>query len=219
MTEKLSETSLATTVQELKDLFGAPPVLSTESMAAYEQISTQMVQCIRPRDCLEKMCVRHIVDATWDAVRTTRHKTLAIERKYRQRLEFQAARIVLAAKKREDHEQDKIDRREFSELPIEVQRQYALQSIPEDVVADVDEILGRAAEERDHARALEEGIGYYDRLDFQLGTALARRDDALQQLDRYRNGMGKQVARLSDEIIDAEFSIEKPEQAAGSGNS
>jgi hypothetical protein len=54
---------------------------------------------------------------------------------------------------------------------------------------------------------------YYERLDQLLSKAIARRNDALEQIGLYREFLGHQLRRVSDEIIDAEFSEAKPEEA------
>ena len=80
-----------------------------------------------------------------------------------------------------------------------------LEDTIENTVDDVDAILDRPMAELDHARALEKGVVYHLQLDQLLNTAIARRDDALEQLERYRRGSGKRLRKASDEIIDAEF--------------
>lgn len=52
----------------------------------------------------------------------------------------------------------------------------------------------------------ESGIDYYERLDRLMGVAVARRKGVLEQIDLYRVGLGERLRRVSDEIIDAEFS-------------
>lgn len=70
--------------------------------------------------------------------------------------------------------------------------------------SDVDEILDRAPSEIDHNKALEAGIVFEEQLDRLINSALARRINTLEQLEFYRQGLGKQWRRVSDEIIDAE---------------
>jgi hypothetical protein len=82
---------------------------------------------------------------------------------------------------------------------------YELEDTVENTVNDVDAILDRPTAELDHARALEKSIVYHLQLDQLLNTAVARRDDALEQLERYRRGSGKRLRKASDEIIDVEF--------------
>ena len=87
----------------------------------------------------------------------------------------------------------------------ELGRMHELEDTIENTVNDVDAILERPMAELDHARALEKSIEYYLQLDQLFNTAVARRDDALEQLERYRRGSGKRLRKASDEIIDAEF--------------
>jgi hypothetical protein len=85
---------------------------------------------------------------------------------------------------------------------------------------DVDAILSRTADELEHARALEESLELIERLAELIDAAICRRDDALEQLEHYREGLGQKVRRLSDQLIDAEFSevpvqVEAPSVVAG----
>ena len=73
------------------------------------------------------------------------------------------------------------------------------------------------ADEVDHAAALETGIDYFEQLDRLQGVAIARRNDALRQIDLHRQGIGQQARRISDEIIDAEFSETKHEAPSIAG--
>ena|SRR5215510_6343431 len=77
---------------KLRELFGPPPVLSTENQKAYDDLTMHLLQVFRPHDLIELMYIRQLADITWEIVRYTRHKTLAIDRKFRARLEFQAKR-------------------------------------------------------------------------------------------------------------------------------
>jgi hypothetical protein len=133
------------------------------------------------------MYKRQVVDSTWEIVRYTRHKTLAIDRKFRARLEFQAKR---------ERERAKLKEAKASELgeknrePATLDRMIELEDTFDCSVEDVDAILQKAAHEHDHARALEGSIDYYERVDKLLAGATARRDSDLEQLEQYREDLG-----------------------------
>src|SRR5207302_1621148 len=150
------------------------------------------------------------VDASWKIVRYTRHQTLAIDRRFRQRLEFQARQLKLAAERREALNKGAQDRQEANGETSERARLLELQQLVHESPEDVDELLNRAADERDHARALEEAIKYYKELDNFLSVAIERRNDAIEQLEWYRKGLGSALRRATDEVIDAEFETAEP---------
>ena len=85
-------------------------------------------------------------------------------------------------------------------------RMVDLEEIVDSTVSDVDEILEAPADEQDHAEALEAVIDCYERYDRLQSVAIARRNDMLRQFEFCRQGMGQQLRRVSDEIIDGEFS-------------
>ncbi len=53
------------------------------------------------------------------------------------------------------------------------------------VVAGIDAMLLRPAEELDHARALEVGMAYFEHLDRLLNAAIVRRNAILSDIERY----------------------------------
>src|SRR5271169_5726925 len=83
------------------DLLGDPPVLRTEDPKQYEAIFGQFMHCFEPEDVFELLQVREMVNAGWHIKRYTRHKTLTVERRYQQSLEFLAQRIRSQNAKRE----------------------------------------------------------------------------------------------------------------------
>jgi uncharacterized protein YicC (UPF0701 family) len=199
MTQEIQNKANIVNSAELKELLGPPPVLSSENAKAYDEIAARLMECFGPRDFMEQLLIKQLVDDTWDSMRYARHKSLGIERKARQLREFQAKRAKALAQMR---------RSGSAPYPAtELGRMYELEDTVENTVNDVDAILDRPTAELDHARALEKSIVYHLQLDQLLNTAVARRDDALEQLERYRRGSGKRLRKTSEEIIDAEYNV------------
>jgi hypothetical protein len=74
-----------------------------------------------------------------------------------------------------------------------------------EVLSDTDGIMERRATEFEHNRAFGQGILFQERLDKLIASRIARRNDALQQLELYRAGLGQLVQKAANEILDAEF--------------
>jgi hypothetical protein len=161
---------------EIKELCGPPPVLSTESAEIYYKMMLRFIGCFLPGDFMEQMFIKDLTDSTWEMNRYIRHKPMQMERKFNQLLEYRAQRTRAAA------------------------QNTLAGAKPEEVEA----ILRQSPTELDHADALERGIDYAERLDKLLNAATARRDDVLEQLDRYRDGLGRYLRAVSDEIIDGD---------------
>jgi hypothetical protein len=203
----MNDAEIKIILAELKDLFGPPPVLRTEDPKAYDGIMLRLIQCFAPRDFMEQLLMKQLTDQTWDMKRYTHHKTLSIERKFLQRLGSLAKRAKAAGQKQDGQARKPI---EGDGQPLtELVRMYDLEDFIQGTVQDVDAILERLPAEFDHARALEASIDYHTRLDELLSTATARRNDALDQLERYRRGLGGLLRKASDEIIYAQCSVEE----------
>jgi hypothetical protein len=171
----------------LKTLFGRPPVLSTEDPRAFEEIWAKMIQKLQPRDMIEQIFIWEAGVATWEMIRYNRHKTLMIQRKFRQREVQQRAQVL---------------------------RNRPLRDGGHNALAD--HAVARAPDENDHAQALETGINYYETLDTLQRRAIVRLNSALEQLELYRAGLGLALGRVAQQIIDAEFVqvAEQPKQVA-----
>jgi hypothetical protein len=165
---------------ELRQLLGAAPVLRTENARSYDEIMGRLMQCLAPRDFMEQMLIKELTDCTWEMARYVRHKTLSMECGLREHLKFPG--------------QDALAER------------LADQSREPGGGHDglVDE-AGAIAVELDHARALEATLGFHERVDKLLVTATASRDNVLEQIARYRDGLDYRLRQISDSIIDAGF--------------
>jgi hypothetical protein len=214
MSDALKNTSTAVLLSNLQGLFGPPPVLSTENQKAYEDMLAQLIECHRPQDVMEQILIRQLVDSTWEIIRYARHKILVIDRRFRARLEFQAKRTRQLAQLKEAKARELAERN--MEPATALNRFFDLDDAVLKSAHDIDVVLTKPPDELDHARALEGALDYYERLDKLLNIAIGRRNDALEQLEHYREGLGARLRQASAEIIDVESTIveAQPEQEA-----
>ena len=152
------------------------PVLSSENRQHYEELLISLLEHHRPRNFLGERLIKYLADEEWEISRYKRHKILLIERRFRARLAFQAYREKAA----------KEDKAALANKLAEHRGQFVLpEEALDGVVAEVDAMLLRPAEELEHARALEVGIVYFEHLDRLLNTAIVRRNAILAEIDRY----------------------------------
>ena len=59
-------------------LFGAPPLVAGEDVAAYDALTARIAGAVAPADVLEEMWVRDVVDLAWEALRLRRLKALLL---------------------------------------------------------------------------------------------------------------------------------------------
>lgn len=163
---------------EMKEIWGPPPVLSSEDPKAYDRILLKLVECYVPEDSMEQMLVKKLADNTWEEMRFTRYKPLVMERRFRDQREFEAQRRKAAAEKK------RALAKRLSESKAE--RATEPEEALDGLVEEVDAILLEPATELDHARALEVGIRYYEDLDNLQMMAIARSNNVLDQLDHHR---------------------------------
>jgi hypothetical protein len=224
--------SVAKDLAELKKLC-TPPVLSSEDVKAYYTIMTRFLELIKPRDFVELLLVKDLTDSTWEIMRYSNHKTLLIEREHERHLEKQKKRRQEERKKKAAIAECSAKRAKAAEPAGETKegkpseqagaptsqydRWLDLEEVIDGSISDVDEIVEGPADELDHAKALEAGIDYFERLDRLRSVQVVHRNDVIEQIEFYRHGLGQHLRQISDEIIDGEFSETKQEAPSIAG--
>src|SRR5262245_59393872 len=202
----------ALTPAKYTKLFGSAPVLTSEHLSEYETMLMALQECIKPQDFILQMYVKDLADVTWEIRRYELHKTLVIEREHQRQQEIETKRRQQARRlqderaerirQRKEKEAEQADQAKQTEHATDAQTQWEraveLDAAVSEAPADIHEILHEPADEIDHAKALQSGIDYYERLDRLVSVARARRDGILQQIDFYSQGLGLVSRRASD---------------------
>jgi hypothetical protein len=163
-----------------KELCGAPPVLSTENPQAYDKIFSQLIVIFRPIDLLMLLLIKEAADSQWEVLRISRHKVLLIKRRFYNQQKLQAQRRKAAAQNKEELAKRLAEHKAAPATEPE--------EATDGVVEEIDAMLLEPAAELEYARALELGEAYYDSLEKWLMMAIARRKNALAELDRHMDG-------------------------------
>ena len=197
-----AKTTVSKTKAELLSsiaLFGKPPVLSSEDENQFTELFHQVADCVKPRDMVEMIYLRHLVCATWLTNRYMRHMTVAIERFAKQNREFRAQR----AKLRELRQSAQVSREigKLTKSPADVAQLAQLERNFEDMVGDTDAIFAAADLERDHNKALQQSIALQEQLNTLIVAQTRIRDEALRQLELFRKGLGSLAKETTESIL------------------
>jgi hypothetical protein len=171
-----TQTFTAAKLARLERLCGRFPVLSSEKRQDYEELLICLLEAYWPRSFLGERLIKYLADEEWEVARYKRHKIFLIERRFQAGLAFQADR------EKATREDKAVLAKRLHEQPPSglILPEEAL----EGVIAQVDAMLLRPAQELDHARALEVGIVYFQHLDRLLNAAIARRNAILADIAR-----------------------------------
>jgi hypothetical protein len=190
MTEQSPSESTTAGLTKHWEMLGPPPILSSESLEAYNELGDRVSACLRPEDAVAGILVKDFHNFEWEVLRILRHKALVPERRFRMRLEHQQARAQLMA-----------SRKKQTDIPATgEERLEKLEYVADGSFGDINNIFEQAASERDHAQGLEAGITYYEQLDKLLRVAIALRNDSLEQIRQYRADLGQDLQRVAEDI-------------------
>jgi hypothetical protein len=196
---------------EIWELLGPPPVLSTEDTNKYEKALLGFAQCVRPKDFIEWMWVRDLADERLEIQRQRVFKIRLVEEAHKAKLTRTTA-VTEARLVSEVWGLCVTARSVLSPNPLKTklkaEREKKLQADIDKLVAESEKklaLLNKLPTDADYASALKDWIVFYEQADKLQSTAQKRFDAILEQLDRHREGLGRRLRQVSDDIIDGEF--------------
>ena len=191
------------TLTELKELLGPVLVLSSESAEQFKKVLDKLLARFNAQDIVDVILIRGFAEADWDARRYSLLRTVSFERGFKQRLDYQVQRIK-AQRARQQQQANNLA--EYAALkPDDIAEATRLEQKLHDSSDEVQEVLKRTPTELDHAHTLEKTISFHKDVEFIIASITKRRNEALQMLDLYRAGLGKQVETAMNEIIEGEY--------------
>ena len=184
-------------------LLGPIPILSSEDQKRADKLYEAFVAALMAQDLLELMCMRDIAYETILIERYRINQTCAVERAA---LNTQQNREQLKKlrKERRDRQLQKVAER-LGQTPADVAELIALERDVEEVPDDLDSLFKHKALEVDLNAALERSLQKQQWWDALINSATKRRNNALQMLDFYRAGMGKDLIAMVNKLSRESF--------------
>jgi hypothetical protein len=168
------------------------PLLPGEKEADYAKLGARVVSAAKPRDTIEELLIRDVIDLSWEIARLRRIKAGILKASM-----SDGVREVL-----NNLGHGEGQRYEYTR---ELGRSWAAgDKSAQKEVARALNAAGLALDEVT-AKTLECKLDSFERLDRMLASAEARRNNALREIDRHRDALGAAVRSSIDEAEDVEF--------------
>jgi hypothetical protein len=165
----------------IRALFGDPPLLSTEDPNLYWEMFDRFAESIAPRNIIEWLWVKDIVDLCWEIARLRRYRAQQIENARRHK----NAAIEYAREHANDRNLSWMERLDRAKIEARLN-------------------VSKLDTETDPASLLmSEYLETYETVDKLLMAAELRRDRILRELDFRRERVAPLLRQKSDELIDA----------------
>jgi hypothetical protein len=173
---------------------GPPPLIDGEDSAAYNQLHGGIMAAVKPKDFLEGIWLRDVVDLSWEVLRLRRLKAKLL--------------TTCTAAKVWGYLKDLCGASQAQKLSGELGDPT--------VVARVNELLSDTGLTVESVMAevfldVSEAI---ERIDRMMMNAETRRNNALHELERHRSTLAQALRRATDDVMDAEFEDVSPGQRA-----
>jgi hypothetical protein len=193
---------------DMKALLPPVPVLATESLEQFEKVFDQVLVALHVQDMVELILIRNFALPSWELDRYTRHRVVAFDRKFKGVLQDQVAHLQTQQARREALARKLAEH--LGQRPPEVGHLVQLENQVIEAEEEIHAILKRTPTELAYNRALERSIAFHKDLEFLITSITKRRDQALEMLERYRQGLGKRAKEAMEEILDAEYQVVDP---------
>ena len=171
-----------------RSLLGPPPLIPGEKRVDYQELERRIAAAVKPEGIIEEICLRDVVDLTWDIQRMRRLKA-----EFLTSVQAQGVRHVL----------NQILR--YEEGPSALANEW--DGRDPQAIKRVDDLLSAKGLSMDVAvaRALASNISPFERIDAMISNLEARRNAALRELERRRASLALTLRRATDDVLDAEF--------------
>jgi hypothetical protein len=195
MPKELEKPLTADRVFELWELFGEPPVLSSENLDSYHKLISEYIFHYQPTNALQLRAIREMLDADWEMARCSRHRTVMVERYFRK----EADELIFRLQKSNEPRKREIE--SIKQYGRDETKKHQLETLIHATETNIAKIRQAHGNELDHNRILQQGAPFLDRLDDWQNSARARRAGAMQLLEYSlaRPAMDEQ------RIIDAQY--------------
>ena len=189
---------------EIRDVLGEPPLLATEDSNQYDALLAVLARDVRPSDFIEWLWVKDIADLTWDIILYRCIKASYVDGRFRFAL-VQQLNLALERDKRAAHP----DRRLSFEL---VRILDEANKLANDFIANANTKEKRDKWLKAHgvnaesitATSFDAAVDKLEVIERLLASVEHRRDNALQEIERRRNALGRALRQTSDQIIEGE---------------
>ena len=181
-------TQILTGGTDLQSILGPPALLEGEDASLYSALTAQMRSAVAPKDVLEEIWVRDVVDLVWEGIRLKRMKSQLM-----QVCAHEGLKKILDATS------------EFPSGEDDLIRGWARRDA--DDVREVNARLKEAGLKRDaiHAQTFAIHIDTFERIDRMVMQVEARRNVILREIDRHRDVLAQRLRDAVTAIEDAEF--------------
>ena len=183
LTRQSSEDSI-----DLVATIAPSPLLPGEKEDDYLALVARIVAVAQPRDAIEELLTRDVIDLSWEILRLRRMKSGLL----RASIGVGIERVMRSLGKGYIHAGELAPRWAAGEKRAQDEVATALQKAQlsiEDVMAET----------------LESKIDSFERFDRMLASSEARRNNALREIDRHREALGAAARQAVNEIEDAQF--------------
>jgi hypothetical protein len=170
-------------------LFGPSPIMEGEDITLYDDLLTRISTAVKPKDILEDIWVREVVDLTWETFRLRRLKWTLLTATAGEGLTKVLGPLIGWG------QADDLARAWFTRKPSAIKR---VKKILASADLSVDAIM---------AQTLSIKLDDIERIDRMIAIAEARRNAILREINRHREVLSQNLRRAVQDVEDGPLQV------------
>lgn len=196
MAKKMAARAGASTALLLGDVLGPPALLHGEDRGAYDALHAKITGYVEPKDIIETMFVRDIIDLQWELLRWKRLKAALMNSE--QATVLRDMLIPFA-----------------TTVNMNLLTEEWLKQDPQTIAALKEVLASKGVRmEAIEGKVLMRRLDHVERIDERAALAESRRNRALHELGQHREKFAKLMRAAIKDVEDAEFTeVEKADAA------
>ncbi len=185
-------------ILDLESLLGRRPSIEGEDATAYEALGARIRSAVEPRDVIEEIWIRDIVDNLWETLRLRRLKANMMRSSASEGLKKLLVHLQGGSTYKYDQIATGWARRDRA------------------AVKSVEASLKEAGltQEAIYAQTLAANLDKFERVDRMIMQTEARRNLVLREIDRHRDALARRLREAATEIEEGQFEVIDDEGAA-----
>ena len=210
----MSEQNHLAVPRSISFMFAPAPILEGEDSKAYGELLAGVSSAVKPRDMIEEMWVRDIVDFTWEIFRNRGYKLAALKAEIPKALEEVLAPFVNGRWRFGAMDVYDADGALEPRPSMELVNGWIRQD--PSAIKQVNEVLseGNLTMKDVEARAATLAIGTIERFERRMSGMEASRNGLLREIERRRDVFAQRLRRATRDAEEGEFEEVAPKAIA-----
>ena len=210
---------------EIQEILGSPPLLSTEELKVYNATLAYFANDIPPSDVITWFLLKDLADHRTDIARYRRLQRCLIQKVHESRISKNIAESCAAFERAQQARRKLKEELAVRTVQDKKDLEQHMDDVAVEIATELEMFMGKVMQTYDQLQHIPAGevvivdgfaewLPDHQKIDQLLSTAEARFAATMREIERHVSGFGKSLQEKFDAVIDGEVLEAQEEEAA-----